>query len=41
MIAVTLGVGLDEELPPVLLQEETDSAWNQISEARHAGQLSG
>ena len=31
MIAVTLGVGLDDELPPVLLQEETDNAWNQIS----------
>lgn len=32
MIAVTLGVGLDSELPPVLLQDETDNAWNQISE---------
>ncbi len=31
MIAVTLGVGLDSELPPVLLQDETDNAWNQIS----------
>ncbi|GLI68019.1 hypothetical protein VaNZ11_012320 [Volvox africanus] len=36
MIAVTLGVGLDEELPPVLVQDETDNAWNQITQ-----QLSG
>ncbi|KAG2434032.1 hypothetical protein HXX76_007760 [Chlamydomonas incerta] len=36
MIAVTLGVGLDDELPPVLVQEETDNAWNQITQ-----QLSG
>lgn len=33
MIAVTLGVGLDQELPPVLVQEETDNAWHQISES--------
>lgn len=32
MVAVTLGVPLDEHLPPVLMQEETDSAWQQISE---------
>ncbi|MEW5301672.1 MAG: hypothetical protein WDW36_004517 [Sanguina aurantia] len=36
MVAVTLGVPLDEHLPPVLMQEETDSAWQQISECgRH------
>lgn len=31
MIAVALGVGIEDALPPVLVQEETDNAWNQIS----------
>jgi len=32
MIAVTLGVNYNEELPPVYIQEPTDNAWSQISE---------
>ena len=35
MMAVTLGVKYDEELPPVYIQEPTkppDDAWSQISE---------
>eukprot|EP00983_Pelagomonas_calceolata_P126508 1161311-Pelagomonas_calceolata.AAC.8 len=30
MIAVTLGVKFNEELPPVYIQEPTDNAWSQI-----------
>lgn len=37
MIAVTLGVGRQDELPAVLVQEETDNAWHQISERRGGG----
>ncbi len=32
MVAVTLGVELSQELPPIYIQEETDNAWTQISE---------
>lgn len=32
MIAVALGVGIEDALPPVLVQEETDNAWNQITQ---------
>ena len=40
MIAVTLGVGLDQELPHVLIQEETDNAWDQISRLiRHSNPI--
>jgi hypothetical protein len=33
MIAVTLGVKVNDELPPVYIQEATDNAWEQISES--------
>uniref|UniRef100_A0A7S3QL56 Glycosyltransferase 61 catalytic domain-containing protein n=1 Tax=Dunaliella tertiolecta TaxID=3047 RepID=A0A7S3QL56_DUNTE len=32
MIAVTLGVKFNEELPPVYIQEPTDNAWSQITQ---------
>lgn len=31
MIAVALGVGLNDELPPIYVQEPVDSAWEQIT----------
>jgi hypothetical protein len=40
MMSVTIGVERDAELPPVLLQEETDNIFNQIS-ARRCWVLSG
>ena len=32
MIAVALGVGLRDELPPIYVQEPSKNAWDQISE---------
>jgi hypothetical protein len=31
MVAVALGVGLKNELPPIYVQEPTENAWEQIS----------
>lgn len=32
VVAVALGVGTNQDLPPILLQHETDNAWQQLSE---------
>jgi hypothetical protein len=37
VLAVALGVPAEQELPPVLLQQETDSPWEQIGESRGCG----
>jgi protein O-GlcNAc transferase len=34
VLAVALGVPAEQELPPVLLQQETDSPWEQLGEPR-------
>jgi hypothetical protein len=38
VVAVALGVGVQQELPPILLQQESNVPWQQLGELRHSKQ---